>query len=79
MPRCAVSIASATAKPCAHRWSRKPRVASQSMRSPLSLEALSLEALSLETLSLEALSLEALSSKTLSSEALATEATWAAA
>ncbi len=23
MPRCAVSIASATAKPCAHRWSRK--------------------------------------------------------
>ena len=23
MPRCAVSIASATPNPCAHRWSRK--------------------------------------------------------
>ena len=30
MPRWAVSIASATAKPCAHRWRRKASVASQS-------------------------------------------------
>ena len=31
MPRCAVSIASATPNPCAHRWSRKASVDSQSM------------------------------------------------
>ncbi|CAM5581047.1 hypothetical protein STENM223S_10908 [Streptomyces tendae] len=30
MPRCAVSIASATPSPWAHRWRRKARVASQS-------------------------------------------------
>ena len=31
MPRCAVSIASATPNPCAHRCSRKRSVASQSI------------------------------------------------
>src|SRR5580692_10344482 len=31
IPRCAVSIASATANPCAHKYSRNPSVASQSM------------------------------------------------
>ena len=33
MPRCAVSIASATPNPCAHRCSRKRMVDSQSMTS----------------------------------------------
>ncbi len=39
MPRCEVSIASATPNPCAHKWSRNRIVASQSMTGAPGAEA----------------------------------------